>query len=213
MMDIDRIARRELARVRRRDEALRTGRGRPDMLCLNQMSGFGGIAVTRTFARWNPSDKSAGVTLSNENRTGSYTNHTNNVRATIGKQTGKWYYEFTIDAIGAACAVNTGVWALSTAIDTYIDGTSGVYRFWAGGPLLAANDVVRTKMDMDAGQMSVAINGGVFQTVNFTVGGVDWYPVIGDDNASSQTVTYTANFGATTFAYSVPSGYNAGLYV
>ncbi len=41
MIDIDRIARRELARVRAREEAICHGRGRPDMLMLNHLVGFG----------------------------------------------------------------------------------------------------------------------------------------------------------------------------
>ena len=41
MYDIDRIARRELRRREARDEAIRTGRGRPGMLGINHMAGFG----------------------------------------------------------------------------------------------------------------------------------------------------------------------------
>jgi len=41
MMDIDRIARHELRRRMAREAAIKQGRGRPDMLMINQLSGFG----------------------------------------------------------------------------------------------------------------------------------------------------------------------------
>lgn len=51
-----------------------------------------------TYATWNPSDKSANVTLSNGNLTATITANTAfyGARATIGKSSGKWYWEQTV---------------------------------------------------------------------------------------------------------------------
>lgn len=181
------------------------------MLRVNNLVSFGGKSgggASGSTTTWNPSDKSAGITLSNGNLTASYSAHTNNVRATTGKQTGKWYWEVTVTAIAASCAVNTGIWPASRAIGTYIYTTTGVVRFWSGGPALAVNDVIGYAFDADGGSCAVYKNNTLYGTASVTIGGENWHPVIGDDNASG-TFTCVANFGASAFTYTPPSGYIA----
>lgn len=181
------------------------------MLKVSQLTGFGIKASIKTYATWNPSDKGSLVTLSNGNLTAAYTDYNgSNVRANIGKSAGKWYWEVKVDSVNASASVNIGIWPESRSISTYIYNTTGVRRF----PLtLAANDILGFRFDADAGTCDVYKNNSLSGAINgspLTITEL-WYPVVGDDNGGG-AATFTANFGASAFTYSVPSGYNAGLY-
>ena len=57
--------------------------------------------MANTYATWNPSDKDASVTLSGGNLVASSTSASwAAVRSTISKSSGKWYWEYTVTAIG-----------------------------------------------------------------------------------------------------------------
>ncbi len=60
----------------------------------------GGTATTivsgLSFATLNPSDKGSAVTLSNSNLTATFSGGNGAVRATIGKSSGKWYWEIAV---------------------------------------------------------------------------------------------------------------------
>ncbi|WP_024834549.1 hypothetical protein [Ruminiclostridium josui] len=49
---------------------------------------------------WNPTDKEWGVTLSNGNLTATISGLSSGVRASLGKSSGKWYWECTVDNRG-----------------------------------------------------------------------------------------------------------------
>lgn len=165
------------------------------------------------YATWNPSDAASSVELSNGNLTWTASDYTtSNVRATFGKQAGKWYWEITVDALNDSTvgdSINFGVWPMDRPIGTYIYPPDGVYRAYQA---CAAGDVFGFAFDADAGTCEVFRNGvsvGPVSGEPLDMGG-PWAPVVGNDNGGTATVT--ANFGQSAFAYTVPSGYNEGYY-
>lgn len=130
-------------------------------------------------------------------------------RAGRSVQSGKWYWELTVNQMNttsgaAGNALNFGVWPVSRPIDTYIYNTTGVYRAWQAA---SPGDVFSLAFDADAGTLSVRRNGNVVggalgQPLSMTE---PWAPVIGDDNAGGAQVA--ANFGASPFAFAPPAGF------
>jgi hypothetical protein len=115
------------------------------------------------FARFNPADRSAGVTLSNADLTAATAAAAiNGVRTTTSKAAGKCYVEFTIDvAVGAGfvCGPIVGNAAMPLTNFADIGGNAIVYwqdgRVFRGGVLqatlqpFASGDVVGVALDLD----------------------------------------------------------------
>lgn len=177
-----------------------------------------------TYATWNPSDKGTGITLSNGNLTAAAnTTGWHGVRSTISKTSGKWYWEITVNATAEHMngIANSSV-TLDRVSGNFADETSGnVYLYWtdgnktsggssapAYGAAYASGDVIGVAMDMDGGTITFYKNnssqGQAFSGITGTR-----YAFFGSGSSSASV---TANFGASAFAYAVPSGFNAGLY-
>ena len=105
---------------------------------MDLIAGFGGVIVPAggggAAATWNPSDKSANITLSGGDLTATSTaGGPNNVRSTVGKSTGKYYSEHTVThssgaeySLGVATAadpLNEYGGSYTTGIAFYMDGT------------------------------------------------------------------------------------------
>lgn len=158
---------------------------------------------------WDPADKAAGVTLSNGNLTASYTDYSSSqVRASVGKSSGKWYWEVRIDYRNTNSALNIGVWPRTRAITQSTYTSTGVYRFWPTVP--AVGEILGFAFNADAGTLAVYKSNVLQGTVTGLTGGL-WSPVLGDDNGGA-ALTATANFGASTFTYAPPAGFTAGFY-
>ncbi len=72
---------------------------------------------------WNPSDKNASITLSNSNRTASWSaGGTYAARGVTGKSSGKWYFEVTHTSPSGDAWV--GVATSAQALNAYPDGSS-----------------------------------------------------------------------------------------
>lgn len=178
---------------------------------------------TVTYATLNPADKGSGETLSNGNLTAtkSVTGWgTGLVRATIGKSSGKWYWEVTltndpfkhflagislgtlagsylgIDANGWGWYSNEGS-VVHSAVHTAFNGAN----FGTGTTLGFA-------LDMTTGTLYGYLNGTLVGTIASGLSGTI-YPAIDQYDSG---MAGTVNFGATPFKYSVPAGYNAGVY-
>lgn len=180
-------------------------------------------AIVRTYATWNPSDKDSNITLSNGNLTMStLTGAYRAVRATQGKSAGKWYWEYvsTGDASKALCGIGKSTAALNQYVGFDANGY-GIY--WAdgnkynnnvsasyGGGAIANSIVVGVKLDMDAGTLGFIVNGVDKGTAYSGLTGTV-FPM-GSTGSTSGNVIVTANFGASSFSGSVPSGYNPGVY-
>lgn len=181
------------------------------------MVGFLGSKLT--YATWNPADKNANVTLTGGNLNTSNGLGESGVRATIGKTSGKWYWEVVKTTSGET---NYGIATLSATLGKYVgfdanavgyDSSDG--KLWknnvavgSGGATATTGDVIGIALDQDAGTVKFYKNGTLQYTYTHGLSGAV-YPIVSDFQTGQGE---TANFGATTFAQSVPSGYNSGLF-
>jgi len=187
-------------------------------------------AAGKTYATWNPLDKAGAVTLSNGNLTGSILAQ-GGVRATIGKPSGKWYFEYNITVnsfmtspenlatVGVATLASflgnevgngVGGWGMGTYNGTSYKANGGSFTLY--GAALVIPTVVGIALDMDAGTITFYIDGASQGIAFSNLSGEATYPSIGGQGQGGATLTVVANFGASAFAHSVPSGFNAGLY-
>lgn len=187
------------------------------------------VVPSVTYATWNPSDKGGGVSLSNGNLTVSIATTPSDggsVRSTIGKSTGKWYWEVTVG--GSSPRSLPGVASISAPVGSsniYVSSAEG-YGFYtynasrynnggaaSYGSVCSPGDVIGVALNLDVAQPTLEFyRNGTTMGVAFSglVGGT-FYAAEGNYTLN-QTLS-TTNFGATPFVYSVPSGFNAGLYV
>lgn len=178
-----------------------------------------GLPVT-----WNPSDKSALLTLSGGNlvttpaATLSATAFAS-VRGTIGKNSGKWYYEVTASgAAGASVGLGTTQTNLETAagVEVYSIGLlTGTGEVIYNGAVvhtfpdpLFPGETAGVGYDLATGDITFSVPSGI-QTVNVPAfAGATLYPLI---SVTYLTTAITANFGATSFSGFIFDGY-FGLY-
>ncbi|MBI5078225.1 MAG: fibronectin type III domain-containing protein, partial [Candidatus Yonathbacteria bacterium] len=177
------------------------------------VAGTGSSSVPQ-YATLNPSDKSSNITLSNGNLTANTSVSYNVVRANMGKSSGKWYWEVTGNSeatrgIGNVSAtlynwlgVDANGWSVYQTGSKYNNGSGTAYMSSFGN-----SDVLGFYLDMDNGTLGVTKNG-VNQGIAFTGLTGTLYPAITITTSGGVTV----NFGASAFAYSPPSGFNAGVY-
>ncbi len=179
------------------------------------------VAAGGTYATWNPADRDGGVNLSVDNLTATVTNMNTSLRATVGKSTGKWYWEVTAqtasanEVIGIANLVaptnqytgqnadSLGVYSNGGCVGS-VGGSTGCV---GGATTYTIGDTLGFALDMDAGTLIVYKNGVQLYTVSGITGTI--YPAAG---AGGGTIDYLANFGASSFLYTVPTGYNPGLF-
>jgi hypothetical protein len=178
-----------------------------------------GGAAPSVFATWNPADKAAAMILSGGNlaATGSGGGQ-ELVRATLGKSTGKWYWEITLTTgtaarFGIASATEnlSDFLGFGTNGFSYEDGGNKVNNNTpvAYGPGISTTHTIGVALDMDAGTLKFYGNTGTDLGVAFTGLTGTYYPALSNGfNVSTQT----ANFGQTAFVHAVPSGFNAGVY-
>lgn len=173
-----------------------------------------------TYATWNPADKNAGITLSNGNLTATQGGASRAVRSTIGKASGKYYWELTQTGGGEAdwgignSSASLSTWLGNDANGLSYDSSDG--KLYKGGVAVATGGATYTTthtigiaLDVTAGTVSfyknnvaqyTAFSHGIAGTIYAMVGSFAATPVV------------TANFGATALTYTPPAGYNAGLY-
>lgn len=171
-----------------------------------------------TYATWNSADKGANIVLSGGDLTASKSNAGwQSVRATIGVSSGKWYWETTVG--GSTIDVLTGVGNISMPLTSWVGNDANGWGYYFGavkynssssayGATYAVGDIIGVALDMDAGTIEMYKNN-VSQGTMYTGLTGTLYPAVSIDNA---TINWTANFGATTMAYTAPSGYNQGLF-
>lgn len=180
---------------------------------------FGG-APTITYATWNPNDKDVSITLSGGDLTASSSSGLwKSVRSTIGKSSGKWYWEYKIttattivmSAIANINALVTKGFFEDTNAWGYYSQTGLKYTnsgAAAYGTTYSTNDIIGLALDMDAGTITFYKNN-VSQGIAFS--GLTG-AIYAGTSMSSTSITVVANFGATALVYAPPPGFNAGLY-
>ena len=182
-------------------------------------------APSVTYATWNPSDKDAWVTLSNGNLTAVATaNARKSARATLAKSTGKWYREVKLDSNATNWHFMAWVCTSWATLSNYISVTSNWWVFyedfaatpykwnawfaWYGSEFVPW-DILWIALDIWAWSLTFYRNN-----TSMWVAFASWvtgtlYPAISVYWTGSFV---TANFGATTMAYSPPSWYNQWFY-
>lgn len=180
-----------------------------------------GTTSSGTYAVVSTTDKASEIIVSG-NTISSTTNAWKSVRSSIGKSSGKWYWEvknetntnkYWIRGIGKSTAILTdrvGIDANGNA--WYNDGSSSL-KYTSNSPvnygwLANSGDIIGFALDMDAGTIT-AYKNGVSQWVMYSWLSGTYFPMASIYGAGP---TITFNFWETPFAYTVPSGYNAWIY-
>lgn len=181
--------------------------------------------ATTTYATRNPSDKNANISLSSGNLIATATNTSwKSVRATIGKSSGKWYWEVVTTK---SWTRNAMIWVSrsTSSLSTHAGSTSTDWAYYSYNWKLDAKnwynnntnitywnafntwDVIGVALNMDAGEITFYKNN----VSQWTFTGLSWtmYPIV---SPYDNTMYFTANFGATTMVYTAPSWFNQGLY-
>jgi len=193
-------------------------------------------ASSGPFSTWNPADKLS-VVLSNGNLTYANSGSTNQgVRSTIGKSSGKLYFEIT--NVSTASRNDTG-FGIATSGFTFTTTASAGATFWTlvaanGGVFfngvnqsknlgaMAANDIICFAIDLVNSRGWIRHNAGnwladVSANPATNTNGVDisgLFPsnaafILGTSNETINSTAGTLNVGATAFGETVPSGFSA----
>lgn len=188
-------------------------------------------AHATTYATWNSGDKTAGATLGSgnlqiTNAGGSW----QGARSDISKSSGKWYWEITVTTGGAdmfpgiskaAVGIGTPYVVSAGAGDGYGYGSgNGNKRAspstdTAYGASYTSGDKIMIALDMDNGKIWWGKNG-TWQGSGDPAAGTNaaFTGVSGTYFATEsqfEAINILANFGATAFTYTVPTGFCAGL--
>lgn len=155
-----------------------------------------------------------------------------------GVGTGKWYWEHTLTSVsGSVANIVLGIGNTAALINTFPGGSAkgaglqngqaanahinGVTGLSSATITFASNDVIGFAFDADAGHVYVHRNG-TYISGNpgsgngvWSVPGDTWWPMVAIHNGlgfDGSADTISTNFGQAAFAFSVPSGYNAGVF-
>ncbi|WP_249659968.1 discoidin domain-containing protein [Lysinibacillus fusiformis] len=154
-----------------------------------------------------PLNIGSGITLSNENLTAVIPSLSSTTRATLGRDSGKWYWEvsfssLTYSQVGISNDLaGVGNTHLSTNARRYSSGGNKIPENIKFGTSYTKDDVVGVLLDLDNGILKFYKNGisqGISHTNIKPLGLV--YPSI-TSGSSSGGCTSTINFGATPFKY------------
>lgn len=187
-------------------------------------------SVVLNYATWNPADTSADISLSGGNLVATKTtvNVWRSSRATVGKASGKWYWEINITNVVQYAMV--GIANSSALTSNYFGSDSNGWSYFGSGGRFYLNatniaygnsfttgDVIGVALDMNAGKIWFSKNN-TWQASGDPVAGTNpattglsgtLYPGIG---LYANTESITANFGASAFTYTPPSGFASGVY-
>jgi hypothetical protein len=183
-------------------------------------------ATAANYATWNGVAVGTDSTLSSGNLDISSGNATPYLAtaATIGMQSGQWYWEITITAssgspvicvigistksspneIGLYPGQNANGWGYYGATgNKYNNATSSAY-----GATFATNDVIGVAFDATAGTLVFYKNNTSQGTAFSSLTNGPYLPAIGDSSGGA-TFSASANFGQRPFTYTPPSGFVA----
>lgn len=187
-----------------------------------------GAAVT--YSTWNPSDKHADIALSGGNLVGTVTTGGSfiSMRGTVGVSSGKWYWEVTVTTTSN---VQMSAVAKSTAtLNGFMGSDANGWSYYGGdgqkrnngvaaayGASYGTGTVVSCALDLDNGKVWWAKNGTWQNSGDPAAGTGEAYSGLSGTFYAAWTLNTlndlcTANFGASAFTYTVPTGFNEGLY-
>jgi hypothetical protein len=191
--------------------------------------------MANTYATLNPSDQAGVSAFSN----GNLTIDSGQSRATIAKSSGKHYFEVTLNSADMLTHVGVTTSAasiylecgntaygfsakFSSGVTQYVHNSSAI-GYPADHPAAYSQyDVWMVAIDITTGKMWFGLNGtwngsgdpAAGTGAVFSDAGLQgtMLPMVYTSAESWQGKTITANFGASAFAYTVPSGFNSGWY-
>lgn len=196
------------------------------------VQGFGSVLdELPMFTYWNLLDKSASITLTDNDLTATANSNTNGaVRAVDGKTAGRWYFEVQNNNVSLSNSAGIGLIDGSTALADIMDNGFGIVVLGAGsiflngvfqfalGSIVGNNvqiaydadnqlawfrrDVSQQDWNDDAGADPTNALGGI--DVSGIVGPGGLFPVVGTGDTGN---TFTANFGTTPFQFERPDGF------
>lgn len=202
--------------------------GSMDLTEAQDTSTIGATVLGVTYAvTWNPADKGTNVALSSGNliaafNSGIFSNET--VRATLGRSTGKYYFE-VVHSGGVDYRLSGVATSVPSTSTGFVSSTEGFGYLGTDGKFYTNNagttygntfntEVIGVAVDLDAHKLWFS-KSGVWQnsgdptagtnpaTSSLTSGVI--YPAAQGNNAS-QNPTSTANFGGSAFTYTIPIG-------
>ena len=184
---------------------------------------------------WNPSDKSSGINLSGSNLIASNAASAGNVgvRANFSAITGKFYHEVFVTANDQTYYNTVGISKLSAALSAIYSGTNGigvaasgtVVKNGTNGISLGTTTVSNTlciAVDLGGQLIWFRVNagnwnanagyspggtGGIDISTVGSIAGATAAPSMASSSSTLAAMNVTANFGASGFTYSQPSGF------
>jgi hypothetical protein len=183
----------------------------------------GGACSSATFATWSPTDKHDSVSIANEDLTVQGLMSNIVVRATIGKSSGRWYWEVRADSASYMGATAIGVTTMSTPLDEGLDpGASyrsmGMLVAGAGDSDAActysSGELIGVALDLEDDVIYFSLDG-VWQggaDPDAGTGGTPLGSLSGDIYpAASLNIldTLSVNFGQADFEHAPPHGFKA----
>lgn len=180
---------------------------------------------------WNPADKAANITLSGSNKTATKVidNAYAGVRATLGRSTGKYYFEVVIVEGGTSPFITIGVNAASESLNNFTGSSANGWGYYqqtgektnngattAFGASYATGDVVGIAVDFGLGYIWFAKND-VWQTGDpvtgtspaFTGLSGTLFPTTAIHRGDSPANSVTGRFASADFTETLPSGFSA----
>lgn len=184
-------------------------------------------ATAANFCVLNPIDKSGSLTLTNGNLQSSVATTWQNIRATFGITSGKWYWEYTMTASGLVMlGIGTSTVPLSGGAYTNA-GFYGYYSYdgskWNNntntsyGSSFTTGDVIGVAFDATNGKIFFSKNG-TYQASGVPASGTNpaysgltatpYFPMVSQDNSQGSNGG-AINFGQQPFVYTPPTGFVA----
>jgi hypothetical protein len=189
-----------------------------------QMSLLGAGKAGLSTTTFNPSDKRSTVTLSNGNLTMATSGGTGGVRSIASHSTGKYYFEATrIATFGDTVGIATSSWTEQFTIGS--SAGSGEWGYRSDGSInnngaiiatyatYAVNDVIGVAVDITNLRVYWRKNGTWQNSADPVAGtggntitsGLTWFAAA---MAGSAGNGWTANFGASAYQSTAPTGYS-----
>lgn len=176
--------------------------------------------VTETAAttiKWNSADKSANITLSGSDliATGSHASTGGTVRATESRSYNKYYWEITIGSTAGVVGFANSTASLNETLgmNAHSFGYFSTGYLYTNSSVIAnpatftTGDVIGVALDVSGMTLKLYKNGTLQGTYSLGVQAA-WFPAW-SYGISGASHSCTANFGASAFAYSAPTGYTS----
>jgi len=174
-------------------------------------------ATASNYAVLNPLDANTNLTITNGNLQGVSASTWYQVRATIGMNTGKWYWECVLTSASPAAFFGIGTATASLANSNFVGSDAYGWSYYspngqkynAGtntsyGSSFTQNDVIGIAFDAGAGTLTFYKNNVSQGTAYTGLTGFTYFPMFSVSNS-----TFVANFGQQPFTYTPPTGFVA----